>query len=772
MKNGFESVAQQRNPLDSISSSHFSPSISNKTNHYYNHFFNSKNNNNSPPSVIGNIQFNHYSSPKYKNKKRYNNQSNNDKKTFSMNLFRKPIITEPSCGLEKFLPNKVSQKNKTLVIDLDETLVHSYFDKNPPRKPDISFEITIDKKTLKVNTLIRPGAIDFLEKMSEIFEIVIFTASLRVYALPIINFIDKNNKCEFKLFREHCSILNNGFIKDLKKLSRDLNNLILLDNNPKCYFLNKENGIPIKTWTDDLSDKELFKIIPYLTFLSNENIKDIRPIIKIIKEGNTINYYKFDKIIKKYKKRQIIKNDNNIIKIKYKIKNEEKVDENVNIFNQYNDNINQKEEMNKENVNKLNIDNEKNNFNNKINNCVQIENKEENKTLNIDQKRFNNIFKNRIKSSHKNRFNISQPKKKDISNEIMFLNNNLIDRKISLNQINTPKKIINNSLNHFNKEVFNNKNNNSSLFIMNNTNNSRDITKTDILPKLTSKNKLKPIINSLKYSSNFRDDLKNDEKYYQKSTLCNEYKYKNNYNMPYINNINLMKIHSQKGNILFHTLRNFKYINTINNMDFDYSENNKDSEIKNNNNYKFKDNKFLLKKCDFSRSNSQKDELLDNNKSNKNDNDYNNFNKMKNIFQDNSKDYNIKPNRCLSSSKNESTLKNKYPKNIKYRCFTSTNHYISNNNNNYKNTSSNTIINNINKNLYIRNKNRNLSSRINTISYLNKNIFNYKFIREQNYNQSKVNKNDINKDEQFNRNKKDLKYNFLKTNINDWKNII
>ena len=297
MKNGFESVAQQGNPSDSVSSSHFSPSISNKTSHYYNHFFNSKKNNINPPSIIENIKYNNYSSPKYQNKMKYKNkfitnqyniqtnknQSSNDKKQFSMNLFRKPIITEPSCGLDKFLPNKVSQKNKTLVIDLDETLVHSYFDINPPRKPDISFEITIDNKKLKVNTLVRPGAIEFLEKMSEIFEIVIFTASLRLYALPIINFIDKKNKCEFKLFREHCSILNNGFIKDLKKLSRDLNNLILLDNNPKSYFLNKENGIPIKTWTDDLLDKELFKITPYLTFLSNENIKHIRPILNAIK---------------------------------------------------------------------------------------------------------------------------------------------------------------------------------------------------------------------------------------------------------------------------------------------------------------------------------------------------------------------------------------------------------------------------------------------------------------------------------------------------------
>ena len=41
MNNGLEMIAQQGNQLDNKSSIHFTPSISNKTNHYYNHFFNS-----------------------------------------------------------------------------------------------------------------------------------------------------------------------------------------------------------------------------------------------------------------------------------------------------------------------------------------------------------------------------------------------------------------------------------------------------------------------------------------------------------------------------------------------------------------------------------------------------------------------------------------------------------------------------------------------------------------------------------------------------------
>ena len=214
----------------------------------------------------------------------------------------------------------------------------------PPRKSEISFEILLDNKNVQVHTLIRPGAVEFLEKMSEIFEIVIFTASLSMYALPIINYIDKGNKCEFKLFREHCSIFNNGFIKDLKKLSRDLNNLILLDNNPNSYFLNKENGFPIKSWIDDLSDNELFKIIPYLEFLGNEYVKDVRTILTKIKIGNEVNYQKFNKIIENFKKNKNCENDNKTVTV-----DEAKTEE-------------IKKDNNKEN--QLNISNEKNIKNN------------------------------------------------------------------------------------------------------------------------------------------------------------------------------------------------------------------------------------------------------------------------------------------------------------------------------------------------------------------------------------------------------------------------
>ena len=207
-------------------------------------------------------------------------------------------IKEPTCPLDKFLPDKTSQYKKTLVLDLDETLIHSNFF-NLNSKCDISLDLNIDNKKMKVNVLKRPGVEEFLDKMSNLYEIVIFTASLPQYAIPLIDQLDKKKICNFRLFREHCSFMNNGFTKDLKKLNREMNDIIIVDNNPNSYNLNIDNGFPIKTWLDDVNDRELIKIIPYLEFLSNVN--DVRNYIPKMKDGIVFSYDKADLLLEEEK---------------------------------------------------------------------------------------------------------------------------------------------------------------------------------------------------------------------------------------------------------------------------------------------------------------------------------------------------------------------------------------------------------------------------------------------------------------------------------------
>jgi RNA polymerase II subunit A small phosphatase-like protein len=82
---------------------------------------------------------------------------------------------------------------KTLILDLDETLVHSSFKPHSVKEADIILPVELDGNMCTVYVLLRPGAIEFCEKMSEIYEVVIFTASLSKYADPLVKLLDQKN---------------------------------------------------------------------------------------------------------------------------------------------------------------------------------------------------------------------------------------------------------------------------------------------------------------------------------------------------------------------------------------------------------------------------------------------------------------------------------------------------------------------------------------------------------------------------------------------------
>ena len=187
----------------------------------------------------------------------------------------------------KFLLPKKNFLKKTLVLDLDETLVHSCgvpFD----CPSDFIIQIEQENGTHDVHVLVRPYVEQFLEKMSKRYELVIFTASISRYANPLLNVIDKMGYVPFRLFREHCTLINTTFVKDLNLLGRDLKDIIILDNNPTAYSLNHYNGFPIKSWFNDKNDDELLKITPVLEFLSY--VPDVREYIKKIVVQNQVQF--------------------------------------------------------------------------------------------------------------------------------------------------------------------------------------------------------------------------------------------------------------------------------------------------------------------------------------------------------------------------------------------------------------------------------------------------------------------------------------------------
>lgn len=136
----------------------------------------------------------------------------------------------------------------------------------------------------------RPGVQEFLERMSKLYEIVIFTASLSLYADPLMDVIDPSHHATYRLFRDHCTAYNNLFVKDLSALGRDLKRLMIVDNSPTAYSFQPENAIPSITWIDDMEDKQLLELATALELMVH--VEDVREVIKKNVKDNTMDYVK------------------------------------------------------------------------------------------------------------------------------------------------------------------------------------------------------------------------------------------------------------------------------------------------------------------------------------------------------------------------------------------------------------------------------------------------------------------------------------------------
>jgi RNA polymerase II subunit A small phosphatase-like protein len=118
-----------------------------------------------------------------------------------------------------------------------------------------------------------------LQRLSKIYEVVIYTASLSKYADPLIDIIDSHSikTIDHRMFREHCTFYSGVFIKDMSILGRNLTDLIIIDNSPTSYAFHQENALPILSWYEDPSDKCLFELIPLLEALAE--VDDVRKYI-------------------------------------------------------------------------------------------------------------------------------------------------------------------------------------------------------------------------------------------------------------------------------------------------------------------------------------------------------------------------------------------------------------------------------------------------------------------------------------------------------------
>lgn len=164
---------------------------------------------------------------------------------------------------------------KTLVLDLDETLVHSSL--QGTADPDLVFSLEIEDKTYSVFVNVRPGVCEFLEQMSANYELVVFTASRKNYADKVLDLIDPQGFVSFRLYREHCYQRLEGLVKDLALLGRDLAKVVIIDNSQASFLLQPDNGIHIRSFHEGLDD-ELEQLYPLLQELIDA--EDVRPVLR------------------------------------------------------------------------------------------------------------------------------------------------------------------------------------------------------------------------------------------------------------------------------------------------------------------------------------------------------------------------------------------------------------------------------------------------------------------------------------------------------------
>ncbi|PWA28818.1 hypothetical protein CCH79_00012967, partial [Gambusia affinis] len=209
----------------------------------------------------------------------------------------------PACPGSSPGPPPDAVKRKILVLDLDETLIHSHHDGvlrptvRPGTPPDfilkvmaecrtnthdwvgilfgptdlpvcVCLQVVIDKHPVRFFVHKRPHVDFFLEVVSQWYELVVFTASMEIYGSAVADKLDNNrNILKRRYYRQHCTLDLGSYIKDLSVVHDDLSSIVILDNSPGAYRSHPDNAIPIKSWFSDPSDTALLNLLPMLDAL-------------------------------------------------------------------------------------------------------------------------------------------------------------------------------------------------------------------------------------------------------------------------------------------------------------------------------------------------------------------------------------------------------------------------------------------------------------------------------------------------------------------------
>ena len=157
----------------------------------------------------------------------------------------------------------------TLVLDLEKTLVSSSWDRQKGWRHAK-----------------RPGVDKFLLDMAQYYEIVLYSPSIDGIADPVVNELDKQGCIMHRIYRDGTHYVNGVHVKDLSKLNRNINRMIVIDDDMAEVQFQPQNVVRVKPYTDpnDRTDNTLARITPFLIEIARENHSEI-PVLLSQYEG-------------------------------------------------------------------------------------------------------------------------------------------------------------------------------------------------------------------------------------------------------------------------------------------------------------------------------------------------------------------------------------------------------------------------------------------------------------------------------------------------------
>ncbi|MCP9262070.1 Multidrug resistance protein pgp-3 [Dirofilaria immitis] len=201
------------------------------------------------------------------------------------NIRKRQVIRYECFPLSPLSAHRLSVvKRKILVLDLDETLIHSHHDGiirpmvKPGTPPDFVLRVNIDRHPVRFFVHCRPHVDYFLSMVSQWFDLVIFTASMEIYGSSVADKLDNGKGIlQRRYFRQHCTMDYGGYTKDLSAVHADLSSIFILDNSPSAYRKFPQNAIPIRSWFSDPTDTCLLALLLFLDALRFAS--DVRSIL-------------------------------------------------------------------------------------------------------------------------------------------------------------------------------------------------------------------------------------------------------------------------------------------------------------------------------------------------------------------------------------------------------------------------------------------------------------------------------------------------------------